>query len=548
MEPAMSPTHISPSPVPAHAPPIFDVVVVGAGVAGLYMLHQLRSLGLRARVFEAGGEVGGTWYWNRYPGARCDIESVDYSYSFSKDILNEWTWSERYAAQPEILRYLNFVADRLDLRRDIQLKTRVTRAAYDDARQLWQVETDQGDRVTARFCVMALGNLSATNVPPFAGLSSFEGRWYHTGRWPHEPVDFSGLRVGVIGTGSSGVQIIPMLAEQAAHLTVFQRTPAFVSPARNRITSLEEARQLKAAAPERLRQARDTEFGVMLDGDHRSAMEVSPEEREQVYQALWDHGGLGFYGAFADLLVDPAANEAAAEFYRARIRETVRDAAVAEALTPRGYYFATKRLCLGTNYYETFNRPDVTLVDLRRAPIESITPTGVRTSHGTHTLDALVFATGFDAVTGTLLKIDIRGRGGVALQERWADGPRAYLGLLASGFPNLFILGGPGTPTALSNEIRALEQHVEWSAGCIAATMRDGRRTVEATGEAEASWVEHLAEVANSTLLPTADSWFMGANIPGKPRVFMAYAAGVGAHLQKLNEVMANNYSGCTFE
>lgn len=526
--------------------PDFDAVIVGAGVSGLYMLHRLRTQGLRVRLFEAGGGVGGTWYWNRYPGARCDIESTDYAYSFSEELLKEWTWSERYASQPEILRYLNHVADRFNLRPDIQLETRVTSAAFDEATGRWQIRTDRGDTVSAQFCIMALGNLSAENVPAFEGLSSFQGRWYHTGRWPEEAVDFSGQRVAVIGTGSSGVQVIPKVAAQAAHLFVFQRTPNFVSPARNATLSAEQARDMKAGGIERLRKARETEFGVVLDGDPRSALEVSNEERQRIYDGLWEHGGLGFYGAFSDLLISSGASETAAEFFRAKIRAIVRSPEVAERLTPRGYYFATKRLCLGTQYYETFNRPNVTLVDVRRDPITSITPTGLRTRAGDYALDSIVFATGFDAVTGTMLKIDVRGRHGLPLKQKWADGPRAYLGLLISGFPNLFVLGGPTTPTALSNEICALEQHVEWSADCIEYLRKRQLRCIEATAEAEDRWQAHVAEVAQQTLLPTADSWYMGANIPGKPRVFMAYAAGVGAHGQRCSEVAASGYDGCT--
>ena len=523
----------------------FDAVIVGAGVAGLYMLHRLRTHGLRVRLYEEGGGVGGTWYWNRYPGARCDIESMDYAYSFAHELLAEWTWSERYASQPEILRYLNYVADRFDLRGDIQLETRVMSAVFDETKSQWQIETNRGERVMARFCVMALGNLSAENVPAFPGFSTFQGKWYHTGRWPHEPVDFRGQRVAVIGTGSSGVQVIPKIAEQAAHLFVFQRTANFISPARNAPLTPEQAHDMKVGLAERLRKGRETEFGVVLEGDPRSALEVTPEERKRIYEELWEHGGLGFYGAFADLFVSKEASETAAEFFREKIRQVVKSPEVAETLMPRGYYFATKRLCLGTDYYETFNRPNVTLVDARRSPIEAFTPSGVRTRDAEYVLDSIVFATGFDAITGTLLKVDVRGRRGQSIREKWASGPRAFMGLLIAGFPNLFVIGGPSTPTALSNEICALEQQVEWSADCIAYLRARNLRLIDATEEAEDRWLQHVAEVANQTLLPTADSWYMGANIPGKPRVFMAYAGGVGAHAKLCNEVASKGYEGC---
>src|SRR5262245_14649276 len=388
----------------------WDVVVVGAGFAGLYMLHRLRGLGLSARAYEAGNGVGGTWYWNRYPGARCDIESLDYSYSFSDELQQEWRWTERYASQPEILRYLEHVADRFDLRRDIQLGTRVTALGFDEGTSRWDVRTGRGDRASARFCVLATGCLSAAQVPDFPGLAGFSGRWYHTGHWPHEGVDFTGQRVGVVGTGSSGIQCIPLIARQAAHLYVFQRTPSFSVPAWNKPMDPDYERRVKANYAEFRRQARESRLGIVVPGNEGSALEASVEDRQREYEASWARGGLGFAATYADLLTSKEANDTAAEFLRARIRATVHDPAVAEALTPRSYPVAAKRLCVDTDYYATFNRDNVTLVDLRKAPIEAITPQGIRTRDVEYALDSIVFATGFDAMTGALLTIDLRGR------------------------------------------------------------------------------------------------------------------------------------------
>ncbi len=524
----------------------FDAVVVGAGLAGLYMLHRLRGLGFSARVYEAGDGVGGTWYWNRYPGARCDIESMDYSYSFSEELQQEWRWTERYAGQPEILRYINHVADRFDLRRDIQLATRVTAAVFDEATNRWAIRTDRGDRVSARFCIMATGCLSAAQVPRFEGLETFGGTWYHTGNWPHEGVDFTGQRVGVIGTGSSAIQSIPIIARQAAHLYVFQRTPNFSIPARNAPLDPDHERRVKANYAEFRRQARESRSGFVVERDERSALAVPPEERRRAYEARWARGGLGFTAAFSDLLTSQDSNDTAAEFFRAKIRETVRDAALAEALSPWDYPVGTKRMCVDTDYYETFNRDNVTLVDVRGAPIEAITPTGLRTRDADYALDSIVFATGFDAMTGALLGIDIRGRAGGMLREKWAAGPRAYLGLAIAGFPNLFTITGPGSPSVLSNMIVSIEQHVDWIADCLAQMRENDLHVIEATADAEDAWVAHVDEVANSTLYPLAKSWYTGANIPGKPRIFMPYVGGVGAYRKKCDDVAARNYEGFT--
>jgi cyclohexanone monooxygenase len=523
-----------------------DVVIVGAGFAGLYALHRLRGLGLTARVFEAGDGVGGTWYWNRYPGARCDVESMDYSYSFSDALQQEWHWTERYASQPEILAYINHVADRFDLRRDIQLDTRVTSAVFDEAGGRWTVETDRGDRVSAQFCIMATGCLSAAQVPAIEGLETFAGRWYHTGHWPHEGVDFTGQRVGVIGTGSSAIQSIPIIARQAAHLFVFQRTPNFSVPAQNGPLDAEYERRIKASYAEFRRRARESRVGFVVEREDRSALEVPPEERARKYEAHWRRGGLGFSATFADLLISKDANDTAADFFRGKIRSIVRDPAVAETLSPRDYPVGTKRLCVDTDYYATFNRPHVTLVDIRRTPIEAIVRDGLRTREATYRLDSLVFATGFDAMTGALLAIDIRGCAGQTLAEKWAAGPRTYLGLAVAGFPNLFAITGPGSPSVLSNMIVSIEQHVDWIADCIGYLRSHDHPCIEATVEAEDAWVAHVNEVGHATLYPRANSWYMGANVPGKPRIFMPYIGGVGTYRQVCDDVAAKGYQGFT--
>jgi len=521
-----------------------DAVIVGAGFAGLYMLHRLRGLGMSARVYEAGDGIGGTWYWNRYPGARCDVESMDYSYSFSDELQQEWQWTERYASQPEILRYINHVADRFDLRRDVHLSTRVTAAVFDEATHRWAVSTDRGERVSAQFCVMATGCLSAAQVPDFKGLETFEGAWYHTGNWPHEGVDFTGQRVGVIGTGSSAIQSIPLIARQAAHLFVFQRTPNFSVPARNAPLDPEYERRWKANYAEHRRQARESRVGFVVERNDLSALEVSAEERLREYESRWSRGGLGFNATFADLLTSKDANDTAADFFRAKIRAAVRDPAVAETLSPRHYPVGTKRLCVDTDYYDTFNRDNVTLIDLRTAPIEAITPAGLRTRDEAYALDSLVFATGFDAMTGALLSIDIRGRAGQPLRHKWAEGPRTYLGLAVAGFPNLFAITGPGSPSVLSNMIVSIEQHVDWIADCLVYLREHDRTAIEATVAAEDTWVAHVNEVGHATLYPLANSWYMGANIPGKPRIFMPYIGGVGTYRQICDDVAAKDYEG----
>lgn len=523
-----------------------DVIIVGAGFAGLYMLHRVRELGFSARVFEAGGGVGGTWYWNRYPGARCDVESLEYSYSFSEDLRKDWQWTERYAAQPEILRYLSHVADRFDLRRDIQFNTKVVSANFDEPDSRWVIETDLGQPVSAKFCVMATGCLSAAKVPDYEGLDTFQGKWYHTGRWPHEGVDFTGQTVAVIGTGSSGIQSIPMIARQAAQLYVFQRTPNFSLPARNGPIPANVLDDWKENGPKYRELAKTTPFGFLVQagGPRPSALEVSSEVREQAFEEGWQAGGFGPLVAFNDVIINRAANETAAEFVRNKIRGMVQDPDVAEKLAPKDHPIATKRPCIDTGYFETFNRENVTLIDVRETPIDEITPSGPRTRDRQFVVDSIVFATGFDAMTGALDAIAIRGQGGKLLKEKWAAGPRAYLGLMAAGFPNLFTITGPGSPSVLSNMAISIEQHVDWIADCLVYLRKHGLAAIEASSEAETGWMNHVDEVANFTLYPLANSWYLGANIPGKPRVFMPYIGGLPAYFQKCKEVAAQGYEG----
>jgi cyclohexanone monooxygenase len=523
-----------------------DAVIVGAGFAGLYMLHKLRGMGFTARVLEAADGVGGTWYWNRYPGARCDIESLEYQYGFEDDLPREWQWTERYASQPEILAYLNHVADRYDLRRDIQFETRVTKATFNDASGRWDIETDRGDRISAQYCIMATGCLSQPKKPEFKGLDSFKGETYYTAYWPHEGVDFSGKRVGVIGTGSSAIQSIPIIAEQAAHLTVFQRTANYSVPAHNGPIDPEYRREMTENYTEIRKRARETTMGgvVSVKPGERSALTTPEDERTKEFEARWDRGGLGFGAGFVDLIVVEPANEMASEFLRSKIRAIVKNPETAELLCPKDYPYGTKRPCVDTNYFATFNRDNVTLVDIRSSPIEEITPKGLRTTAQEYEFDCIVFATGFDAMTGALLNIDIRGREGRTLKDAWAEGPKTYLGLQVVGFPNLFTITGPGSPSVLTNMIVSIEQHVDWISDCMEHMRAEGLGTIEATSEAQDAWVEHVNQVANFTLFPRANSWYVGANVPGKPRVFMPYIGGLMAYTQKCKDVAANGYEG----
>jgi cyclohexanone monooxygenase len=527
--------------------PSWDAVIVGAGLAGLYQLYRLREVGVSTRVIEAADDVGGTWYWNRYPGARCDVESMSYSYSFSPELEQEWSWTEKYPTQPEILRYLNHVADRFDLRPHITFGTRVTAARYDEGSARWTVTTDSGTQLTARFVIMATGCLSASKLPEIPGLDTYRGRTHQTAHWGKDEVRFDGLRVGVIGTGSSGIQCIPIIAEQAAQLTVFQRTPNFSMPARNRPLSAVEIADMKANYPAWREAQRASRTGIPREVATDFALDTPEEERNARYQAGWEKGDLvSITGSFVDLLIDPAANETAAEFIRAKIRAVVADPEVAETLTPRTFPFGTKRPCLDTGYYEAFNRPNVRLVDLRRTPLVEFTEAGVRTSTEHFALDAIVLATGFDALTGALSAIDIRGRGGVTLTSRWADGPRNFLGVAMAGFPNLFTVTGPLSPSVLTNMVVSIEQHVDWITDCITYLRDNGYISVEAMTESEDAWVDHVAEVGAFTLFPRADSWYMGANVPGKARVFLPYVGGMPEFRQKCDDVASSGYEGFT--
>jgi cyclohexanone monooxygenase len=523
----------------------FDVVIVGAGFAGMYMLYKLRNLGFSAKVVERGDGVGGTWYWNRYPGARCDVESLNYSFSFDPDLEQEWTWSERYSPQPEILKYANHVADRFDLRKDIELDTSVDKAVWDDETAHWTISTSKGDTISAPFYVMASGCLSHSKLPEIPGVESYEGPTYHTGHWPHEGVDFSGLRVGVIGTGSSGIQSIPIIAEQASHLTVFQRTPNFSLPAGNRPLAQDESDAIKAIYPSHRQAARESGFGVPVVEPTRSALEVSEEERNAVYEIGWQSGNLvGMLLAFNDLITNKEANDTACEFIRNKIRSIVKDPQTAEDLCPFDHPMGTKRPCLDSGYYETYNRDNVRLINLRRTPIEEITPTGVRTTDEEFTFDAIVFATGFDAMTGALVAVDIEGRNGVTLKDKWHDGTRTYLGLMVHGFPNLFTITGPASPSVFSNMMISIEQHVDWVADCLVHLRQNRLASIEPTKEAEDFWVDHNTEVGNGTLYPLANSWYMGSNVPGKPRVLMPYIGGVGVYRQECDDIVADSYRG----
>ncbi|ABE39095.1 FAD dependent oxidoreductase [Rhodopseudomonas palustris BisB5] len=523
----------------------YDVVVVGAGFAGLYLLHRLRGQGLSVRVFEQGSGVGGTWYWNRYPGARCDVESMQYSYSFSDELQQQWDWSERYAPQPEILAYANHVADRFDLRRDIQFDTRVESAVFDETARRWRVTTAGGETSTAQFVVLATGCLSNARMPNIAGIADYEGKTYHTGHWPHEPIDFTGQRVGVIGTGSSAIQSIPLIAEQASQLVVFQRTANFSVPARNAPLRPEERKQFRDNYPEIRRIAREEmRNGIVTAPPEKGALDEPDEARRRNYERRWTRGGLTFMAAYNNLALEKAANDTAADFVRAKIAEIVKDPVVAKLLQPDSHPIGSKRICVDTDYYATFNRDNVELVDLRADPIEQITRHGVRAGDKEYPLDAIVFATGFDAMTGSVTKIGIKGRNGRTLNAKWAEGPRTFLGLMSEGFPNLFLITGPGSPSVLSNMIVSIEQHVDWIADCLADMRRQGLDCIEATKEAEDNWVAHVNEVASGTLYPQANSWYMGANVPGKPRVFMPYIGGVGVYRQICNDVATSGYQG----
>jgi cyclohexanone monooxygenase len=523
----------------------YDAVVVGAGFAGMYQLYRLRELGLSVQVFETGDGVGGTWYWNRYPGARVDSPSMQYSLSFSSEMEQEWGWSEDYSPQADLEGYANHVADRFNLREHIQFGTSVTAAHYDEQSARWIIQTDRGDWVSAKYFITAAGCLSATNVPNFKGIDSFEGQWYHTSRWPAEGVDLTGKRVGIVGTGSTGIQAIPKLAEQADQLFVFQRTPNYSLPSNNKPMDPEFEKDWKERYSEHRHNARVSPGGAeVIAYPEVSALSVTEEERNRVYEAAWNQGAFTMLQSFTDLMTNIDANETAAEFVRNKIRATVKNQEVAELLAPKDYPIFTKRICVDTHYYETYNRDNVTLVDVKTNPIEEITPTGVRTSAGSYDVDVLVFATGFDAMTGPLFRMGIVGKGGLSLKEKWEAGPRTYLGISTVGFPNMFMITGPGSPSVLSNMTTSIEQHVDWITDTIKYLKEHDLQLIEAKPDAEDAWVDHVNDVADMTLYKRANSWYIGANIPGKPRVFMPYVGGVGAYREKCDDVAAKDYEG----
>jgi cation diffusion facilitator CzcD-associated flavoprotein CzcO/acetyl esterase/lipase len=522
-----------------------DVAVVGAGFAGLYALHRLRGMGFTARVFEAADDVGGTWYWNRYPGARCDVQSVDYSYTFDKELDAEWTWSEKYAPQPEILRYLQHVATKHDLRRDIQFSTRIESATWRADTSRWTLRTSKGEDVSCKFYVMATGCLSMPKELDINGADNFKGDVYFTSRWPHEGVDFTGKRVAVVGTGSSAIQSIPLIAKQAKQLTVFQRTPNFSIPANNGPTPADKLEALARGRDEYREAARWSGAGVPFEPSLVSALAVSDDERHEVYEKAWERGGIiEFLGVYSDHLFSPEANELLAEFVRNKIRKTVNDPVTGEALCPKDYPIGTKRLCVDSGYYETFNRSNVRLVDIRSHAISTVTATGIDLVDELIEFDAIVFATGFDAMTGAMVAVDITGRDGVTLKDTWAAGPTTYLGLMAAGFPNLFMVTGPGSPSVLSNMAMSIEQHVEWITDCIAHLRNETLDAIEPTEPAVAGWVQHVNDFADLTLMPQANSWYMGANVPGKARVFLPFPGGADRYRTACNEVAAGGYSG----
>jgi cation diffusion facilitator CzcD-associated flavoprotein CzcO len=526
---------------------MYDALIIGAGFSGLYQLHCLRDrLGMKVRVLEAGDGVGGTWYWNRYPGARCDSESHSYCYTFSKELLAEWQWTERYPGHEEIRRYLNHVADRFKLRPDIQLGARVTSATYDAKANRWQVMTAQGEALQAKFLITAVGCLSTANVPKIPGLDTFKGRWVHTGQWPQDGVGFTGKRVGQIGTGSTGIQAVPVIAETAGHLTVFQRTANYSVPARNAPLTPEFQTYVKQHQDEIQRIMHSTTNGHPFTVVDRSVFEVTADEREQLYEAAWEKGGLQFRTTFRDLMVDKAANNTAAEFLKGKIRSIVKDPEKATKLADIDHPYAAKRPPIDTDYFEAFNRDNVDIVDVRADPITAITPTGIRLQSGAEfPLDIIVFATGFDAMTGPLIGLNITGSDGLTLKDAWAEGPSNYLGLQVAGFPNLFTITGPGSPSVLCNMPVPIEQHCDWITDCIAHMRAEQLDRIEAEPDACDRWVEHVNVAANATLLPLANhSWYLGANVPGKPRVFMPYAGGMVSYRQRCADVAAGGYEG----
>ena len=525
-----------------------DAVIVGAGFSGLYLLHRLRGLGFTTRVFERGDGVGGTWYWNRYPGARCDVESMQYSYSFDEELQQEWRWPEKFSAQPDILAYAEHVAERFDLTKDIDFETEVTAACFDEGTRRWKVKTDNGENIDAQHFIMATGCISTAQTPGIDGLSEYRGNTYHTGRWPHEKVAFTGQRIAVIGTGSSGIQAIPVLAEEAAHVTVFQRTPNYSIPSQNEPMQPKYEESWKADYAAKRQEMRYTGHGSLKDLNDKAAMSADEDERQDTYAKRWQIGGAGFLTSFNDLLFSQESNNTASEFVRQQIRKIVKSPKTAELLAPKTYPIGTKRICIDSGYFETYNRNNVDLVDISEEPIERLTPTGLIAHGKAFKFDSIVFATGFDAMTGTLFNVDIRGRAGQALKQKWYAGPRTYLGLMSEAFPNLFMITGPGSPSVKSNMMVSIEQHVDFVTESIVYMRQHGLEVMEPELSAEDDWVDHVQETANKTLFPRANSWYMGANIPGKPRLFMPYIGGVGTYRKKCEEIVAANYKGFHFK
>jgi cation diffusion facilitator CzcD-associated flavoprotein CzcO len=529
----------------------FDAIIIGAGFSGMYMLKKLRDeLGLNVCVYEAGETVGGTWYWNRYPGARCDSDAYIYCFTWDKPLLQEWEWSERYPEQPEILRYLEHVAERHNLKRSIQFNTQVTAAEFDEAKNFWKVQTANGDHATAQYLIAAVGSLSDPYIPRFEGLERFRSKWYHTSRFPEGEIDFTGKRVAVVGTGATAVQAIPEIAQQAKHLTVFQRTANYCVPARNGKVDPDLVKRRKANYDEIIDRIKESFFGFEYSFIPKSALEVTLEQREHEFDRMWDEGGFAFWLAnYQDMFFSKEANDLCADYIKRKIRATVHDPATAEKLTPKEYPYGTKRQPLDTNYYETFNKPNVLLVDAAiDGDIEEITETGIRTGGKEYQFDIIIFATGFDAMTGPLKALNLRGEAGRELRDEWIDGPHTYLGVAIAGFPNLFIITGPQSPSVLSNMPVSIEQHVDWIGGCIDYMRKVGKTRIEATQAAQENWVDHVNGIVNTTLMPLANSWYMSANIAQKPRAFLPYLdpEGVGGYRKRCEEVAANGYEGFT--
>lgn len=522
----------------------FDAVIVGAGFTGLYMLHVLRQKGFTARLVDAASGVGGTWYWNRYPGARCDIESMQYSFQFSEELQQEWEWTERYASQPEILAYIEHVAERFDLTRDIQFDTRVEAATFNEDTGEWMVETDRDQALHARYFIMGVGCLSAPIKPTFEGEADFTGETYQTSIWPKEPVDFKGKRVGIIGVGSSAIQAGPLIAEEAEHVYIYQRTPNYVVPSQNRPLTPEEVRDIKSDYKGFRAKAYAGLTAFLFERHDQSVFDLSPDERRARFDDYWNIGGLPFLGAFNDILFNDDANQACIDYWRSRIEEIIDDPKLVDLLTP-DEEFGCKRLCSGTGFYEMFNRDNVTLVDVRGTGIERFTPTGLRAEGVDYNLDTIIFATGFDAMTGSVTRIRITGKGGQTIQQKWAEGPKTYLGLMISGFPNMFNMVSAGSPSVLATMVTAAEQHGDWVGECLDHMRETGKTVIEATPEAEAEWTAEVKRAGDASLRTNCDSWYVGSNIEGKARAFAPYIGGWPPYVARCNAETASKYENC---